>query len=109
MSLRIFTSQISKYKLDDGLDITYKTNTIFSPTKELVMNFKNGKISEDEYTKIYYGMMRQSYKTNKPLWDKILNSEHITLLCYCPENSFCHRYLLKDILVKLGGKYYGEI
>ncbi|MFW5847982.1 MAG: DUF488 family protein [bacterium] len=104
--LRIFTGQIGEYKLEDGIDISFRTQTIFSPTKELELKIKNNK---EEYISRYYELMRNSYINNKKYWDEILNMEHITLLCYCREDSFCHRYLIKDILIKLGAKYYGEI
>lgn len=107
--LRIFTSQIGLYKFDDGLDISYKSNSIFSITKNIELDFKNNIITKNEYTNKYYELMRKSYIDYKYLWLKLLNMEHITLVCYCSENEYCHRYILSEILVKLGAKFYSEI
>lgn len=107
--LKIYTSQF-RYNGKNRLDITIKTgNKVFAPTWDLVTNYKNGNISEEEYTKKYYQLMRKSYKENREVWEKLLTDKEVVLVCYCPENNFCHRYLLKDILVKCGAKYLGEI
>lgn len=107
--VKVFTSRLQNYKGLDGLDITYKSNSIFSPTKKLVHGYKYWRISQEEYVKIFYELMRESYNNNYKEWQRILNLKSVVLLCYCPENSFCHRFLIKDMLVKLGAEYYGEI
>ena len=42
-------------------------------------------------------------------WDKLLNQNEVVLVCFCKAWDFCHRYLLAEILVKLGCVYKGEI
>jgi hypothetical protein len=54
-------------------------------------------------------MMRESYRKNEERWKEILSMFEVILACYCRGNSFCHRYLLKDMLVKCGAEYAGEI
>lgn len=107
--VKIFTSCLRTFRGSDGLDITYKTNSVFSPTFRLVDDYLKGKIDMDNYTKEYYKLMRKSYIENRSEWERHLNKNSIVLLCYCSKLSFCHRFLLKDILVKCGAKYYGEI
>lgn len=104
-----WTSSIQNYKGKHGFDITYKTNSIFSPTKELVYAYKYKGMSQEEYTKRYYDLMRRSYINNKEQWQEVLDEPYNVFLCYCKANSFCHRYLLKDILIKLGKDYQGEL
>ena len=70
---------------------------------------KEGKMSDEEYTREYYEMMRRSYRENRRRWDEVLDMEEVVLACYCPVDSFCHRYLLRDMLVKCGAEYAGEI
>jgi len=106
--LQFNTAQFS-YRGENRFDITYATNSIFSPTKQLVLSYKYNNMSKKEYTKKYYELMRKSYKTNFNKWQDVLNREHLTFVCYCNKSSFCHRFLLKDILTKLGAKYLGEI
>lgn len=95
-------------------DITYKSTDkvgqLFAPTKQLVHQYKFNSMSNEDYTNQYYQLMRQSYRQNKEKWLTIINSdEHYVFVCYCKANTFCHRYLLKDILIKLGAIYDGEI
>jgi uncharacterized protein YeaO (DUF488 family) len=109
--LQVYTSQVQKpYNYEDELDITVKTGSkIFCPTWDMVKDYKNGHLTKEAYTKRYYQMMRESYTSNKYQWQYLLDQAKIILCCYCKPNDFCHRYLLADILVKLGAKYKGEI
>lgn len=92
------------------LDITVKSgDKAFAPTWKMVMKHKEGKITDDEYTSLYTDMMRKSYKENRGRWDEVLSMDEVILACYCKADSFCHRYLLKDMLVKCGVEYIGEI
>jgi uncharacterized protein YeaO (DUF488 family) len=92
------------------LDITVKSGErAFAPTWTMVMGVKQGRISEDEYIREYYALMRESYRQNRQRWDEILRMDAVILACYCRADTFCHRYLLKDMLVKCGAEYIGEI
>jgi len=114
--LKIYTIQVSvarSLKLTKDpryLDITVKSgDKAFAPTWKMVMGTREGRISQEEYTRQYYDLMRQSYRQNKGRWDEILAADEVILACYCRADSFCHRYLLKDMLVKLGAVYVREI
>ena len=95
------------------VDITVKSgNNIFAPSWEIVNNVKSGKITEQEYTKAYQIMMRNSYLCNKPQWQhlsKLASEDNVIFLCYCPAGDFCHRLLLAEMFVKLGNLYGGEL
>jgi len=92
------------------LDITVKSgDKAFAPTWKMVMGSKQDRITDEEYASQYTELMRQSYKTNTQRWNEVLNLDEVILACYCKADSFCHRYLLKDILVKCGAEYVGEI
>ena len=92
------------------LDITVKSgDKAFAPTWKMVMGSKQDRITDEEYTRQYTELMRQSYKTNRECWNEVLNLDEVILACYCKADSFCHRYLLKDMLVKCGAEYVGEI
>ncbi|HKL43805.1 MAG TPA: DUF488 family protein [Candidatus Absconditabacterales bacterium] len=106
--LQFNTSQFS-YRGKNRFDITYKANSIFSPTKQIVYGYKYNNMSQKEYTKKYYELMRESYKNNFNDWQTVIKQPHLTFVCYCKKNDFCHRYVLKDILIKLGCEYLGEI
>jgi uncharacterized protein YeaO (DUF488 family) len=107
--LKIYTSQY-RYNGKNRLDITVKSGSqIFAPTWDMVIKFKKGLMIEEEYTKEYYKLMRKSYKNNREKWDQLLNQDEVVLVCFCKKGSFCHRYLLAEILVKLGAEYKEEI
>jgi uncharacterized protein YeaO (DUF488 family) len=114
--LKIYTIQISvarKLNLFADLrflDITVKSgDKAFAPTWKMVMTSKDHNISDEEYTEQYTQLMRESYRQNRKRWDEVLSMDHVILACYCKADSFCHRYLLKDMLVKAGAAYIGEI
>lgn len=117
----VYTIQISvakKLNLTQNscyFDITVKADSIFAPTWKMVMDHKGGKISDEEYTKQYHQIIRKKFSGGSFGEGKILlkefiePKERIILACYCRANTFCHRYLLKDMLVKQGAEYGGEM
>jgi uncharacterized protein YeaO (DUF488 family) len=114
--LRIYTIQISAAHClgltqdPRYLDTTVKSgDKVFAPTWEMVMGVKQGRMSEEDYTRQYYTMMRESYRQSRQRWDEVLDMEEVILACYCRPDTFCHRYLLKDMLVKCGAEYAGEV
>ena len=109
MTLQIYTAQY-EYEGANRFDITVKTGEqMFAPTWDMVIDYKEGRIPKEEYTKQYYEKMRKSYTTHKDTWDWLLRQKEVVLVCFCKKGDFCHRYLLKDMLVKLGAVYIGEV
>jgi hypothetical protein len=127
----IFTIQMSKWRLARNrdiilLDTTVKTGaSIFKPTWDMVMGYKAGQISEEEYTRQYWEKMNASWKDPKErvIWLQTIEStEPMAIGCMCPyrnrdtgEVQFCHRHLLKQIFEKLCAArkipfyFYGEL
>jgi len=118
----LYTTQIAKIhllpKIIEPIDITVKSAVppwnIFAPTWEMVSNFKSKKVDEVFFTDSYYFLMRSRYKKDKAVFRKIIDKAfygNVALACYCPAGSFCHRYLLVEILQKIFPqlKYRGEI
>jgi hypothetical protein len=109
--LNFFTAQF-RYSGEDRLDITAKSKEklgkIFSPTWDIVLAYKDGTMSELEYSLRYLHQMRISYLKHRILWDEVLAKDLITVVCFCKAGEFCHRLELAKILQKLGAKYHGE-
>jgi len=63
----------------------------------------------EKYTNLYIEEMRESYRTKRGFWDRLLKMNRVVLVCYCVEPLRCHRVLLANILVKCGATYAGEI
>ena len=107
--VEVWTANI-RYSGPDRLDVTVKSgDRTFAPTWDLVMGYKQGKISEEEYTEKYTQLMRQSWVKNNKRWREVLGTERVVLVCYCRPGVFCHRVLLARMIEKAGGKYMGEI
>lgn len=114
--MKIYTIQIAKARKlgvnhDPAyLDITIQSgDKVFAPTWKMVKNYKFGTLTEAGYTKQYLALMRDSYKRYPHRWREILSKEKVILACYCPADTFCHRHLLADMLVKCGAEYVKEI
>lgn len=104
----LYTAQF-RYSGDDRLDITVRTgNPIFAPSWEMVTGIKQETLSEFTYTEQYKAVMRLSYTQNYDQWQMLLDQPSVTLVCYCPANTFCHRHILAKLLVELGATYVGE-
>jgi len=93
------------------IDITVKSAIgkwrAFAPTWALVMGFKSGKITWEEYERQYMNHLRGLWKANPGVFVelvKMASQGDITLVCYCRDESHCHRSLLKRALVAVAGK-----
>ena len=106
--VKVYTSQF-QYSGPDRLDITARQKTPFSPTWSMVNRFKNGTINQEEYSNLYADLMNKSYTISYNYWCNVMNLNKVTFVCYCNQNSFCHRFLLVQYFEILGAKYYGEI
>jgi len=110
--MELFTAQY-RYNGPDRLDITIKgkdsIGQYFAPSWEMVMKTKKETLSPDEYTQQYVERMRESYREHREIWDNVLSRERVVLVCFCPSKSFCHRYILADLLVRCGAVYMREL
>jgi uncharacterized protein YeaO (DUF488 family) len=81
----------------------------FAPTWELVMASKHHRITWAQYTEQYQALMRQRFTMHEYHFKELLYRDEIVLCCYCEDSSRhvqrCHRYLLRDILLKVGRRY----
>lgn len=120
--MKILTaSQITKPALTDDqvnngfvvLDITVKSGDdlgwIFAPSWEMVNSYKNGDLSESDFTDMYYKLISNRWDKQTRTKETILKKSHLILVCYCRPDEFCHRILCAEFLVNsIGAKYYGE-
>lgn len=97
-SITIKTANI-RYKGKDALDVTVKSgDKTFAPSWDIVMRFRDDKITEQQYLAAYNSMMKQSWKENKKRWIEVANRESVTLTCYCSRHGFCHRNRLAEMI-----------
>jgi hypothetical protein len=107
--MEIWTSQLSNWRRIkafgiDIVDITAKSGLHwFAPEYQHVMEYKNGLLTETEYTDLYIAKMRQSFIQYKANWILLKNKKDVAYVCYCKyeENGhrvFCHRHIFVDLL-----------
>ena len=103
--MKIHTATV-RYAGQGRLDITVKSgDRAFAPTWEMVMGFKNGSISWEEYERQYTALMRRSYAQNTARWLAVLALDEVTLVCYCRDDNECHRRLLATMLAAVAKKH----
>ncbi len=82
------------------IDITIKSGAkLVAPTWGMVMGWKDGTITDQEYTRMYLNILEKN-KEKIIEWLKSLKLDRIVFMCYCRDNTFCHTYLLIDWLVE---------
>lgn len=105
-SLKIKTAHIRAKVSGIRLVITFKDNPehVLSPLKELVYAYKYKNLPWEEYASAYRQLLEARYKTRKAEFDMIIadaQKNGVTLVCYCIDESKCHRTLAKEFLEKI--------
>lgn len=94
-----------KEKGIDWLDATFKSgNPIFAPTRDLVMGYKRGEITEGRYKVEYRRQMEESARRHFNAWLDVLDADRIVIGCYCRRGDFCHRHLLAKLFLAFANK-----
>ena len=99
----------SSYKGEDRVDVSaYGGNFIFVPPKQLLFDYRFKKITRKQFQESYFEFLRSSYINHRHVWDNLLNSDRIVLVCNCnAEDKSCHRFAIIDFLKELGAVYKG--
>lgn len=100
-----------RYSGQDRVDITVKGQhpywKHFAPTWNMVMGVKNKTMTETDYINSYIKILK-TVPTH--VWDKLLQMEQVTFVCFCNEQAFCHRNILVNYVLQSVGdsiKYGG--
>jgi uncharacterized protein YeaO (DUF488 family) len=96
--MEIYTIQMSQWRLCEPLgikfiDTTFKKETAFSPTKEMVHGYKYGSVSQEEYSERYNAILNQTQETNPEEWEALFEYAKVAIACMCRPGVFCHRHL----------------
>ncbi len=75
----------------------------FAPSWDLLMSYKDGFISWNEYIKKYYQEMRESFKTNRQVFYEVAKQlDEVEFICWCikkkKQDKKCHSFLIREIL-----------
>lgn len=106
----LYSIQISQVRLlrneIELIDTTVKSSSpdyyrLFAPPNfKLVMDYKTGKITEEEYTEKYLEKLIKSSQIFEEEWLEFLKKEKVALGCYCKSGKFCHRHLLVKFILE---------
>lgn len=119
--MEIYTIQMAQWRKAKSmgvklLDTTVKSgDPVFSPTWEMVRDYKAGKIDAVEYERQYRKLMVSSFTQNPEHWRSIIRGEPVAIACYCKAGKFCHRHLLAGMFESICQKrnidftHHGEI
>ncbi len=82
-----------------GVDVTVKSAKgfarSFAPSWRMVMGYKNGTLTEAQYTEQYVRILGAvSVEAWRWLYAQATESGEVTLLCYCRDEQFCHTNLI---------------
>lgn len=105
--MKIWTIQIAQWREAKRLEIPFLDTTfksgdpVFAPPKNLVMGYKAGLISQEQYTETYLALMRESWMANRERWLEVLSMPEVAVACYCGADRFCHRHLLVGVFQKV--------
>ncbi|MBH14215.1 MAG: hypothetical protein CMF37_14985 [Leeuwenhoekiella sp.] len=86
-----------------------------APTWALLMAYKQGEITEEQYTEKFKTLMRLRYRRYRNLFEAMSKQEQVAFGCYCKDGDFCHRHLLIEMFEKICNnydipfKYIGEL
>jgi len=98
--LKFWTAQY-RYPGPHRLDITVKgkdpKGSYWAPTWNMVMAHKR---TGDNHTYIdaYHKRIMYMITQQPSTWEELLDRKYAVLVCFCPSNNFCHRFLLADYL-----------
>lgn len=77
----------------------YLYKKLFAPNSfQMVMDYKNGVITEDEYTYMYLQKLKRTSVEYKDEWLEFLTKKDVAIACYCNHDKFCHRFILEKFI-----------
>jgi uncharacterized protein YeaO (DUF488 family) len=87
---------------DDEIKIRVARPSVLAPSKELLDDYKSGKIRWDEYERRFRKEMNRNPKALKKLIEisELARDRNVRLMCY-EKKPPCHRFILIEILVWL--------
>lgn len=103
----LYTVQMAQWRKAKDQDIPLLDTTVksgidaFAPSWEMVLGHKDGSLSNAAYREQYISLMRESWHYRRLEWEKVLRMETVALACYCRAGNFCHRHILKEILMRI--------
>ena len=110
MAVHVYTAHRRQYAGRDRLDLTTCTqwSRAFPCDEQTVC--PPGAEANRSVRERYLVCLRQSYRTRRGVWQRLLARARLVIVCACPPGQItCRRYVLADVLGILGARLGGEI
>ena len=76
-----------------------------APSRDLLHAYRNGDLSWPEYSRQYLEQMQgEGQQAEIHRLAKLARSANVTVLCVCPDESICHRSLLRELIAAFDGE-----
>lgn len=95
----LYTIQLAQWRIAkesnvEILDITAASGVrAFSPKMSDVMRYKDGELTQTEYTAIYNERMTRSRAEAGHIWEMLKEHTRVAFACYCRKGEYCHRHM----------------
>jgi hypothetical protein len=110
MPVSVYTAQRAWYWGRDALDLTRLTVRSRAFLCGNITECASGSVLEQRAREQYLACLRTSYRTHRSRWQTILAQSRVVIVCSCPPGvRACRRYVLADVLGKLGACLGGEL
>jgi hypothetical protein len=109
-SLKVYLADTS-YDGEGKIDVSFHGgNPVFSPPKQMVLNYKLGTLNATQFHKEYRAFLENSFIQHQYTWDRILESGKIVLVCSCNGvDKQCHRQAFIKFLKLFGAVFKGTL
>ena len=110
MPVHVFTAYREWYRGRDRVDLTRITARSRAFVEGSITECVSGPAWEQQMREQYLAFLRTSYRTQRSLWQAMLARSRVILVCTCPPGvRTCRRYVLAEVLGKLGASLGGEL
>jgi len=110
MPVAVYTAHRAWYRGRDVLDLTRLTVRSRPFLSSSVTACVSPRGSVHQAQEQYLACLRASYRTHRLLWQTVLTRARVVIVCSCPPGvRTCRRYVLAEVLGKLGASLGGEL
>jgi ribA/ribD-fused uncharacterized protein len=95
----LHTIQLAQWRLAresnvELLDITASSGVAaFAPKMADVMAYKDGQLTQTQYTALYEDRMKRSRTEAGHIWEMLKEHTRVAFACYCRKGEYCHRHM----------------
>ena len=110
MPVHVYTAYREWYRGRDRVDLTRIAARSRAFVEGSITECVSAPAGEQQKSEQYLAFLRTSYRTQRSQWQAMLARSRVVLVCMCPPGvRTCRRYVLAEVLGKLGASLGGEL